>query len=281
MPNVETNAVAGVLNGFGGNNPNRGVTNSVNEDLLNDTLAGFPGGAEAFWEGMQGTGIGREEFLQMLASDMHPTHLDPLLTRRDHSSTSIPQTPSASQPTLFPQSSQPATATSTQPTSDLPANLQSQLASITAGLSGNGGGRREYISLNDVLSRDVLNRVLQMPGIGERLRPGMPENWDVDEAGVSEVIQSPQFQQVHHKSRFILINRPYPRFRMHSVLGNSLLFCNNLAWKVALMMWNRFYELLWSRSEESKELEDPQMTQEVMMAIGCKKTRLWGRMSCL
>jgi hypothetical protein len=210
MPNGETNAVAGVLNGFGGNNPNRGVTNSVSEELLNDTLAGFPGGAEAFWEGMQGTGIGREEFLQMLASDMHPTHQDPLLTRRDHSSTSIPQTPSASQqPPLFPQSSQPTTAASTQPTSDLPANLQSQLASITAGLPGvgNGGARREYVSLNDVLSRDVLNRVLQMPGIGERLRPGMPENWDVDEAGVSEVIQSPQFQQVHRPSDFVLIKQ--------------------------------------------------------------------------
>lgn len=35
-----------------------------------------------------------------------------------------------------------------------------------------------------------------MPGIGERLRPGMPENWDADESGVSEVVQSPQFQQV-------------------------------------------------------------------------------------
>ena len=71
MPNGETNAVAGVLNGFGGSNPNRGVTNNVNEELLNSTLAGFPGGAEAFWEGMQGSGIGREEFLQMLASEMY------------------------------------------------------------------------------------------------------------------------------------------------------------------------------------------------------------------
>lgn len=80
---------------------------------------------------------------------------------------------------------------------ELPANLQSQLASLTAGLPGGSGGqRREYMSLNDTLSRDVLNRVLQMPGIGERLRPGLPENWDTDETGIREVIQSPQFQQV-------------------------------------------------------------------------------------
>lgn len=231
MPNGETNAVAGVLNGFGVNNSNRGVTNNVNEELINSTLAGFPGGAEAFWEGMQGSGIGREEFLQMLASEMYVHIKKPSLTGRDHSSTSIPQTPSASQqPPLFPQSSQPATATSTQPASDLPASLQSQLASITAGLpgGGNGGPRREYISLNDVLSRDVLNRVLQMPGIGERLRPGMPENWDADESGVSEVVQSPQFQQVLSSMHNSLMNRRYHPFRMQSVPDNLLLFFSSL-----------------------------------------------------
>jgi hypothetical protein len=111
---------------------------------------------------------------------------------------SVPQTPSASQlPPLFPNASQSATQPSTQQTSELPANLQSQLASITAGLPGGGNGQgREYMSLNDVLTRDVLNRVLQMDGIGERLRPGMPENWDVDGSGITDVVQSPQFQQV-------------------------------------------------------------------------------------
>jgi hypothetical protein len=43
------------------------------EELINSTLAGFPGGAEAFWEGMQGTGVGREELLQILASEMYAT----------------------------------------------------------------------------------------------------------------------------------------------------------------------------------------------------------------
>jgi hypothetical protein len=73
LPNGDVNPVAGVLNGFGGSNANRGATNVVSEELLNSTLAGFPGGAEAFWENMQGTGIGRDEFLQMLASEMYPS----------------------------------------------------------------------------------------------------------------------------------------------------------------------------------------------------------------
>ena len=70
IPNGEANSVANVLNGFEGNNANRGASNSMSEELLNHTLAGFPGGAEAFWENMQETGIGRDEFLQMLASEM-------------------------------------------------------------------------------------------------------------------------------------------------------------------------------------------------------------------
>jgi len=191
-PNGEANPVAGVLSGLGGGGMASAFrqqdSEGVSEELINDTLATFPGGAEAFWDGMQGTGVGREELLQMLASEME----QPL---------SIPQTPSASQQNpLFPFPSQgsqvPASQQPTQPSSELPANLQSQLASITAGLPGgaNGGQRREYMSLNDVLTRDVLTRVLQMDGIGERLRPGMPENWDAD-SGVDEVVQSPQFQQ--------------------------------------------------------------------------------------
>ena len=120
---------------------------------------------------------------------------------RDQSG-SIPQTPSQSQQApLFPQASQPATQPSTQQPAGLPSDLQSQLASITAGLPG-GGPRREYMSLNDVLTRDVLKRVLEMPGIAEQLRPGMPENWEAEGgSGVEEVIQSPQFQQVSHRSR--------------------------------------------------------------------------------
>jgi 26S proteasome regulatory subunit N13 len=35
-----------------------------------------------------------------------------------------------------------------------------------------------------------------MPGIGERLRPGMPENWEQSGSeDVSEVVQRPEFQQ--------------------------------------------------------------------------------------
>jgi hypothetical protein len=52
------------------------------------------------------------------------------------------------------------------------------------------------MSLNDVLSRDVLARVLEMPDIGERLRPGLPENWEQQGHNVSDAVQSPQFQQV-------------------------------------------------------------------------------------
>ena len=177
------------------------MSNVVSEELLNSTLAGFPGGADAFWEGMQGSGIGREDLMHMLASEMHPAPRNSLLTPRDPSM-SIPHTPSATQqPPLFPQASQPQTTSSTQQsTSQVPRSLQEQLAELTAGLPGatnTGGARREYMSLNDVLTRDVLNRVLEMPGIGEQLRSGMPDNWDTENPGaVSEVIQSPQFQQV-------------------------------------------------------------------------------------
>jgi len=110
----------------------------------------------------------------------------------------------------------------------LPPDLQSQLASITAGLpGGSGASRREYISLNDTLTRDVLNRVLEMPGIGERLRPGLPENWGTDDTSVAEVIQSPQFQQV----AFVIYaysRRLSPRFLRPFRLGNLLLYCSNL-----------------------------------------------------
>lgn len=176
----------------------------VDEDLLNTTLAGFPGGADAFWEGMQRNGFERDGLLQMLSGmEMPPTSRANLLTPRDSQLSNL-QTPSSTQqPPLFPQASQPEITSSTQQTSpDVPRSLQDQLAALTAGLPGAsssgdaGSTRREYLSLNDVLSRDVLNRVLQMPGIGERLRPGMPENWDAGTSGVHEVVQSPQFQQV-------------------------------------------------------------------------------------
>ena len=202
VPNGEENAMAGVLTGLSSHQTNRGPA-VVNEDILNTTLAGFPGGADAFWEGMQGSGIGREELMQMLASELQPALRDTLLTPRNASQVSIPHTPSATQqPPLFPQSSQPPTTTSTQQntSAEVPRSLQEQLAELTAGLPGasntGGSSRREYVSLNDVLSRDVLNRVLQMPGVGERLRPGMPDNWDTETSGVKEVVQSPQFQQV-------------------------------------------------------------------------------------
>jgi hypothetical protein len=69
MPNGNTTSLAGVL---GGNTANRGGSSNplFNEELINHTLAQYPGGAEAFWEGMQGNGIGREEFMQLLANEM-------------------------------------------------------------------------------------------------------------------------------------------------------------------------------------------------------------------
>lgn len=73
-PSGEPNPVAGVLAGVGPNADQRRARNNMSsEELINSTLAGFPGGAEAFWEGMQGTGVGREELLQILASEMYAT----------------------------------------------------------------------------------------------------------------------------------------------------------------------------------------------------------------
>jgi hypothetical protein len=70
MSNGSANSMADAL-GAGGSIASRAASNTIfNEDLLNHTLAQYPGGAEAFWEGMQGNGIGREEFMQMLASEM-------------------------------------------------------------------------------------------------------------------------------------------------------------------------------------------------------------------
>jgi len=194
------------------NGEQNAMAGAVGENLLDTTLAGFPGGADAFWEGMQRNGFERDELLQMLSMEMPPALRTSLLTPRDSQLSNL-QTPSATQqPSLFPQASQPESTSSTQQTSaDVPRSLQDQLAALTAGLPGasNSGDasspRREYLSLNDVLSRDVLNRVLQMPGIGERLRPGMPENWDAGTSGVHEVVQSPQFQQVHSHSVWSLI----------------------------------------------------------------------------
>jgi hypothetical protein len=75
--NGDSNAMAGILSGFGGNPAavRAPIHNVVSEELLNNTLAGFPGGAEAFWDGMQGSGIGREELLQMLATEMYSLSL--------------------------------------------------------------------------------------------------------------------------------------------------------------------------------------------------------------
>jgi UCH-binding domain len=118
---------------------------------------------------------------------------------------------------------------STQQTdTELPAGLQAQLASISAGLpGGNAAARQDTLSLHDVLSRDVLTRILQMPGIGERLRPGIPENWEDDNSGIDEVVRSPQFQQVYasvgiriNSRRLLLCLPPYAQ-------GSWLLFSNN------------------------------------------------------
>ena len=77
MPNGNADTMAGVLGGGGvagrgGTAAGRGASNLIfNEDFLNHTLAQYPGGADAFWEGMQGNGIGRDEFMQMLANEMY------------------------------------------------------------------------------------------------------------------------------------------------------------------------------------------------------------------
>jgi hypothetical protein len=178
-------SIAGALGGGGG----RGV---MGEDALGEALDQYPGGLEAFLENMQGGGIRREDLLELLTQQMCdplPNSPAPLFhlygtNVRGGQFPGASQEPAASAPQSQPQSQQ------------LPANLQSQLASISAGLSHQHSTRREYFSLNDVLSRDVINRVLNMDGIGERLRPGLPENWDTDQASINEVVQSPQFQQV-------------------------------------------------------------------------------------
>jgi hypothetical protein len=64
----DTSALAGVL----GLNP-AGEANSVsNEQMLNSALAMYPGGPDAFWENMQGSGVRRDDFLQMLSHEMSP-----------------------------------------------------------------------------------------------------------------------------------------------------------------------------------------------------------------
>ena len=204
MPNgaEPPNAMADVLTGSNARNPRHPTppAGMFNEDLLHNSLLAnmAAGGADQFWDGMQGSGIGREELLQMLASEMQYVVFRRVrLTCRDPS-ISIPQTPSQSQqPPLFPQSSQ--TQTSSQQTSSLPPDLAAQLASITSGLPGATSARAQReptTSLSDVLDRSVLNRVLEMPGIGERLRPGLPDNWDEDGSSVRDAVLSPQFQQV-------------------------------------------------------------------------------------
>jgi hypothetical protein len=148
-----------------------------------------------YWKGRVTTNVGQRNAVPPPPEKLDREHS--LIYNRDPS-ISVPQTPSASQqPPLFPQSSQ--AQTSSQQTSSLPPDLAAQLASISGGLPGASGarGQREpTTSLSDVLDRSVLSRVLEMPGIGERLRPGLPDNWDEDGSSVGEAVQSPQFQQV-------------------------------------------------------------------------------------
>ena len=170
----------------------------IDEDILNSTLAGFPGGPDAFWEGMTASGINRDDLLQMLSSDMHPALRDSLLTLpRDG-----PQPPATSvNSPLFATQPPPATTEgSSSLAGQLPPNIQERLTELTAGLPGASGSApppsREYLSLNHVLNRDVLARLLAMPGIAEKLRPGLPENWEQQGYNVADAVQSPQFQQV-------------------------------------------------------------------------------------
>ena len=101
VPNGEEHPMGGVFNG-NANNREQPVHNVVNEELLDNTLAAFPGGPNAFWAGMQGSGIGREDFLQMLSSDLHPALRDTFLAPN-----TLPLGQSqSSRPPILPQSSQ-------------------------------------------------------------------------------------------------------------------------------------------------------------------------------
>lgn len=136
---------------------------------------------------MAASGIGREDLMQMLSGDPNALRDSLLTVPRD---APAPTAASASSP-LFAAAQEP------EASGGLSSNLQERLAELTAGLPGGAGGsQREYMGLNDVLSRDVLARVLEMPDIGERLRPGLPENWEEQGHNVSDAVQSPQFQQV-------------------------------------------------------------------------------------
>src|SRR5277367_5798543 len=70
----EPNAMADVLTGSNSHNPQNSSTAGpmFNDDLLSNSLLAnmTRGDQEGFWDGLQGTGIGREELLQMLASEM-------------------------------------------------------------------------------------------------------------------------------------------------------------------------------------------------------------------
>jgi UCH-binding domain len=181
-----SNAMANVLTGL---SRQPGPAQPISDDLLNSTLSSFPGGPTAFWDGMAASGIGREDLMQMLSGDPNALRDSLLTVPRD---APAPTAASASSP-LFAGAQDPAEASG----GGLSSNLQERLAELTAGLPGGAGGsQREYVSLNDVLSRDVLARVLEMPDIGERLRPGLPENWEQQGHNVSDAVQSPQFQQV-------------------------------------------------------------------------------------
>lgn len=97
------------------------------------------------------------------------------------------------------------------------------------------------MSLNDVLTRDVLKRVLEMPGIAERLRPGMPENWESEgSGGVEEVIQSPQFQQVAPYISGDIDLRHFHPSRRQSAQDSWLHYYNNSVWRGKSIMWRLF-----------------------------------------
>jgi hypothetical protein len=178
-----------------------GPAQPISDDLLNSTLSSFPGGPTAFWDGMAASGIGREDLMQMLSGDPNALR-DSLLTVPRDARDAAPTAASASSP-LFAAAQEPAEGSG----GGLSSNLQERLAELTAGLPGGAGGsQREYMSLNDVLSRDVLARVLEMPNIGERLRLGLPDNWEQQGYNVSDAVQSPQFQQVSYPT-FLFCSR--------------------------------------------------------------------------
>jgi hypothetical protein len=223
----------------------------IDEDLINSTLASYPGGADAFWAGMANSGINREDLLQMLSPNTHPTLRDNILSLpRDgpHPPAASPNSPLFATQGL---SSSSGAAPEASLSGQLPPNIHERLAELTAGLpgassgDGNGATRREYLSLNDALNGDVLARVLQIPGIGEILRHGLPDDWEQRGYNVADAVQSPQFQQVPkpHPSYFVVRLtgiRHSHRCRRRLARDNLPRFYSNLDYRVGLTMLNPF-----------------------------------------